>query len=199
MRTLSAGLAALVLTAAASVSLAAIPQVSIHGPGSSPGIEDGSNFVIMESCPGPIASGWGLYGTSGWKVAQQFIPTLTTTPLGVKLPVSDNGFSTFTVMASIYTDGGGGVPGALITASTPVTITGAPSYPAAVVAKLRFTRQTTLTAGTTYVLLLEAPTGACFVDGNSTGGCPGTALQTVDGGITWPPIATDVCRAIYGP
>lgn len=184
---------------ASSTAFATQPQQRIAGPGMSPGIGDFSSFVIMDTCPGPIGSGWGIYGTSGWKVAQQFTPTLTTTPIAVGVPVSYNGFSTFTIQASIYTDAGGGIPGTLITGSVPVTVTGAPSYPAAVVAKIKFTTQKTLTAGMTYVLLFEAPTGACFVDANGAGACPGVALQTVDGGLTWPAVSTDVCRIVAAP
>ncbi len=183
----------------ASSAFAAAPRPFIQGSGSTLQLPPDGQLTIMNLCPGPIASGWGISTSFGWKVAQQFVPTATTTPLGVFVPVSDNGSPTFTIQAAIYTDAGGGVPGSLITASTPLSISGAPTYPSATLAKIRFTRQVTLNAGTTYVLLFEAPSGACFVDGNSTGGCTGGAVQTVDGGLTWPPIPSDVCRAVIAP
>src|SRR5207249_1810318 len=127
----SALLAFALLFAFASTVCAAGPQPSILGPGGSPFGGYDPNVMTMSTCGGPIGSGWGAYGGAGWKVAQQFIPTITDVALGVRIGCSMNGFTSFTLTGSVYTDAGGGIPGTLLFTSAPVTVNNPPPYPSA--------------------------------------------------------------------
>lgn len=184
----------------ASTALAAAPQPSIFGAGSSPSFDDYlPNFMTMSSCGGPIGTGWGVSTTNGWLVSQQFVPTITDTPLGVLVGLSANGFSSCDIMATIYTDAGGGVPGTLICTSSPVPVTGLPTYPTAKKVGIRFqSGGITLIGGTSYIMVFECPTNACFVVGNGTNACTGVAYQSLNAGVTWNNLGVDLCHKLVG-
>ncbi len=181
----------------ATCALAAAPQQRISGPGSHP-IDVGSNYTIMNLCPGPVAGGWGVYDAVGWRVAFSFIPSVTAVPSGMMCAVSNNGFSSLTLAAAIYTDAGSGVPGTLLFQGPPTTVSAPPTYPAAARVRLNLQGAPTLTAGTSYIMVLRAPVGACFVDSNS-GSCPGTLSQSLDGGVTWTLQPGSLIRGVFAP
>ncbi len=181
----------------ASTALAGTPQPSITGTAPSP-IDFQPNITIMDQCGGPITGGWGVYDLVGWRVGYSFVPTVTASPLGIALPVSYNGFTTFSIYAEISTDDGFGHPGVLLYTGPTVTITNPPNYPAAAQARLKFANAPVLNAGTSYVVVLRTPTGACFVD-SGPGACGGVLSQSLDGGVTWTNQAGGQIRAMVSP
>jgi hypothetical protein len=195
---LTAGALCLTLAAAA---FAGTPQPSITGSATAPGIIDiGTDVTVMNQCPGPINNGWGIYQSVGWRVSQAFVPSVTATPVVIAVPCSFNGFSSFTITATVYTDAGGGIPGTPLFSSMPVTVNNPPNYPNRTIVRIRFTAPVPLTAGTSYVVVYDAPSGACFVDATGSDTCPGEdAHQSLDNGVTWSLLNSDIIRAIVAP
>ncbi len=111
---------------------------------------------------------WNLrLGLGG--ACQQFWPTITATPVGLRCVVSSAPSDTsFQLEGRLYTDNGWGQPGDELARTDIVTVR-APQWPSTKNVALRLRHAPLLTTDTSYVLYWQAPSGLCYLDGSNTG------------------------------